>query len=357
MKILQRYLNKTLLETTAIVFLIVAGLEIFILFLGELRDIGHGDYTLFSAFVYVLLDLPTELYMLFPMLGLLGILLGLGVLANHHELIVLRVCGVSVFQINWMVIKIALLMIVIMTLVGEWAAPQLERMADSYKIVKTSNGQMLKTIHGLWMRSQGNFLHIDAIVPPGKLVGITIYEFDKNHRLTKSLFAQSAIYQKSHWLLKNVVESSINERKVVTKNYIEFIFPVRLNPKLLQLSKDEPEDLSLKQLRRYMRFLDENHLKDANYNFAFWNRILQPVATLVMMLLAVPFVFGPLRSTTRGLRILVGILLGFGFYILNQFFGPISVVYQFPPFLAALLPMLIFALVGLFLNRWANQIH
>jgi lipopolysaccharide export system permease protein len=356
MKILQRYLNKTLLEMTALVFLIVAGLEVFILFLGELRDIGHGEYTLFSAFIYVVLDLPTELYMLFPMLGLLGILLGLGILANHHELMVLRVSGLSVFQINWMVIKIAIVMIVIMTLVGEWVAPRLERMADNFKIVKTSNGQMLKTIHGLWLRNQGNFLHIDAIFPKGKLAGVTMYEFDKNHRLTKSLFAQSAVYQKSHWLLKNVVESAITEQKVVTKNYLESTFPIRLNPKLLQLSKDEPEDLSLKQLRRYIRFLDENHLKDANYNFAFWSRVLQPLATLVMMLLAVPFVFGPLRSTTRGLRMLVGILFGFGFYILNQFFGPISVVYQFPPLLAAFLPTFIFGLIVLFFNRKANQI-
>jgi lipopolysaccharide export system permease protein len=88
---------------------------------------------------------------------------------------------------------------------------------------------------------------------------------------------------------------------------------------------------------------------------AFWHRILQPLATLVMMLLAVPFAFGQLRSTTRSLRLLVGILLGFGFYILNEFFGPISIVYQFPPVLAASLPMLVFAALGIVLNYRVNQ--
>lgn len=357
MKIIQQYLNKTLLETGAIVLLIVLGLEIFIMFLGELRDIGHGEYTISSAFIYVLLDLPTQLYMLFPMLGLLGILLGLGILANHHELLVLRISGVSVYQINWMVLKIGIVMIIAMTIVGEWIAPRLERMADSYKMSKTSNGQVLKTIHGLWIRNQGNFLHIETIFPQGKLAGITAYEFDKNHRLTKSLFAQTAIYKKSHWILKDVVESSISMHQITTKNYPEMIFGMHLNPRFIQLSKDDPEDLSIKQLMGYMRFLEENHLKDATYNFAFWSRVLQPFATFIMLSLAVPFVFGPLRSVTRGLRILVGTLLGFSFYILNQFFGPMSVVYQFPPILAALLPMLIFGGLGLLLNRRANQIH
>lgn len=357
MKILQRYLTKTLLETTLIVVLIVLGLEVFIAFLGELRDIGNGGYTLFSAFFYVLLELPARFYMLFPMLGLLGILLGLGTLANHHELIVFRTFGISIFQIDWMIIKIALLMIVMIALVGEWVAPRLEQIASNYKMTKTSNGQMLKTIHGFWIRDCNNFVHINTIFPKGKLIGVTIYEFDKTHRLIKSLYAQSAMYRKGDWIFKDVIESSLSERQVTKKHASEASFPMNLNPKLIQFSKDEPEDLSLKQLVSYMSFLKQNHLKDPNYNFAFWSRIFQPFATLVMMLLAVPFAFGPLRSTTPGLRLLVGILIGFGFYILNQFFGPISVVYQFPPLLAAALPTIIFGALAVLLNYKANCKH
>jgi len=357
MNVLQRYLTKTLLETTLIATLIILGLEIFIVFLGELRDIGHGNYNLPSAFIYVLLDLPTKLYMLFPMIGLLGILLGLGLLASHHELIIFRTSGISIFQIDWMVIKIALIMIVVMTVIGEWAAPKLEQMADNYKIIKTSNGQIFKTIHGLWVRDENKFIHIDSVFSKNKLANITVYEFDKTHRLTKSFFAESAIYHKPEWLFKNAVESNVSEYEITTKSYPEIIIPLSLNPKLIQLSSNEPQDLSLKQLISYMDFLKNNHLKNSTYDLVFWQRVLRPFATLIMMLLAVPFVFGPLRSTTRSLRLLVGILLGFGFYILNQFFGPISIVYQFPPLLAASLPTLVFASLGGLLSYRANRYH
>jgi len=88
--------------------------------------------------------------------------------------------------------------------------------------------------------------------------------------------------------------------------------------------------------------------------FDFWQRLFQPLATLVMICLAVPFIFGPLRTGTMGLRILSGVIVGFGFYILNQFFGPFSMVYQFPPLLAAGLPTLLFATLGVGL-LWSSR--
>lgn len=357
MKILQRYLAKTLLETTLLVVLIVLGLEIFIAFLSELRAIGQGSYSVFSAFIYVLLDLPAQLYMLFPMVGLLGILLGLSVLTNHHELTIFRTSGISIFRISWMIIKVAILMILLITVMGEWIAPKLERTAESYKIIRTSNGQVFKTIHGLWVRDQNKFIHVDTVVSKDTLAKVTVYEFDKTHRLISSLFSETATYHKPVWLFKKVLESNVNEHQITSESYPEKIVSMSLDPKVIQLSRGNPESLSLKQLIRYIHFLDSNHLKDANYDFAFWSRILQPFATLTMMLLAVPFVFGPLRSTTRSLRLLVGILFGFGFYILNQFFGPISIVYQFPPLFAALLPILVFATLGIFLTYRANRSH
>ncbi len=87
------------------------------------------------------------------------------------------------------------------------------------------------------------------------------------------------------------------------------------------------------------------------YQLSYWQRVLQPLASLVMMFLAIPFVFGPLRSVTTSLRLLMGIIVGFAFYITNQLFPPLSQVLNFPPYLAAVLPILIFAGFGVFLLR------
>jgi lipopolysaccharide export system permease protein len=65
-----------------------------------------------------------------------------------------------------------------------------------------------------------------------------------------------------------------------------------------------------------------------------------------MILLALPFVFGQLRSSTMGFRMFIWVMVGFVFYVLNQFVGPMSIVYQIPPALAAILPTLVFAFLG-----------
>jgi len=71
----------------------------------------------------------------------------------------------------------------------------------------------------------------------------------------------------------------------------------------------------------------------------------------VLIWLAIPFVFGPLRSAGLGVRVLAGVFIGFVFYTLNQFFGPLSMMYQMPPFAAALFPIILFAMVAYWLQR------
>ncbi|MFX8926233.1 LptF/LptG family permease, partial [Acinetobacter baumannii] len=77
-----------------------------------------------------------------------------------------------------------------------------------------------------------------------------------------------------------------------------------------------------------------------------WHRIIQPFASLVMMLLALPFIFGPLRQTSNSIRLVIGLVIGFCFYYANQFFGPIVLLFHWPALLGALLPSLLFGIVG-----------
>ena len=100
-----------------------------------------------------------------------------------------------------------------------------------------------------------------------------------------------------------------------------------------------------------MRNTSNYHQSALNYQLAYWQRIIQPFTTVVMMILAIPFIFGPLRSSTMGSKLLAGATVGFGFHIINRFFGPFSQVLQWPPIIAALGPTLLFAGIGIFLMR------
>jgi len=350
-KIIDRYLGVTIIQTTLLVLLLLMGLSVFITLVKEIGDIGTGNYKLLSAIEYVLLDLPRELYTFFPVASLLGILLGLGMLAGNNELTVMRASSMSIGRISLGTLKSALVLLILATVLGEGLAPLTEHTAESYKTLLTTSGQTLKTLHGVWVRDGQNFIYIRAIINGKQLQGVSRYQFDNQHNLIRASYAQSGEYRHGHWIMQNITTSQISPKLIQTQHSAKNEWRLIVNPDLLRISAVDPAEMSLIQLHHYLNYLKNNNLDTSSYALAFWQRIMQPLATLVMMWLAIPFVFGPLRRATMGLRILLGTAVGFIFITLNQFLGPLSTVYQLPPWLAAFIPIALFAGVA-YLLQW-----
>jgi lipopolysaccharide export system permease protein len=346
MDILERYLAKHILKSIGFTLLLLVALQAFILYVGELVHIGKGNYDLMAAFMYVLFRLPYQLYDFFPMAALIGSLLGLGALATTSELTVMRAAGMSVGRIAWVVVKVACVLLLLVTFIGEGLGPQSIHFAEQRKAMAMSKGQAIQTISGVWARIGHNYLHINAILPGERLQGVTRYAFNDKRQLLYSAYAESARYHDGHWNLQHVKVSYIGDKRVRTEQLPTAIWNLPVKPSLLALTQIKPRELTLWQLHHYVETEQRNREQVGNFALSFWQRVMQPLATLVMMLLAIPFIFGSLRSATMGSRLLVGVLMGFSFYILNEFFGPISVVWQLPPALAALIPSLLFSLLA-----------
>lgn len=351
MSLFKRYIINTILGMTVIILLVMIGIEAFISFVNEARYIGEGSYGTGQALYFVLLNLPAVLYKLFPFIGLLGSLMGLGLLASRNELIVLRSAGVSIRQITMAVITAALLLITIVTVIGETIAPFAMFYAHSQKALETSGGQALRTTGGMWLRDGKRFIYIDKILSAEHLQDITEYQFDENNKLTNAFYAERADYKKGQWYLNNVHSSQLKEEAVTRDNFEKGIWRVVLKPSLLKVVATEPDEMSLLTLHRYIQQRTRQQIDTARFRLAYWQRLVQPFTAIVMMLLAIPFIFGSLRTSTMGARLMLGFGLSFAFYITHEFFGPVSLVYQFPVILAAILPTLLFALLAVFLLR------
>jgi lipopolysaccharide export system permease protein len=345
--IIHRYIAKTILTATFFVVAVVTGLAFFIGLLGELKDIGVGDYGFMQAVIHTFLRLPYSIYQFFPMLVLVGGLMGLGMLAANRELIVMRAAGISIFKVMLAVVSAALILIVSATLVGEFIAPHANFLADKRKDSAENFGQAVATASGVWIHEGNNFLHIEKVNGLEHLEGVTRYEFNAGHRLLSAYYAKFVDYA-SHgqWSLRQVVKTSFSNDKTSSQKLETGSWNLALNPNLLNVGLIAPEEMTLYSLAKYSKHLVDNKLQATNFQFEFWKRVFQPLTTLVMILLAIPFVFGAPRSVTMGWRILSGVMVGFVFYIFNALLGQFSVVFQVSPFVAALLPTLLFALAG-----------
>lgn len=349
--ILDRYIAKTVLSSIALVTLMLIGLQIFILFVNQLEDLGKLDYGMWQATVFVLLQMPYQVYLFFPMASLLGSLIGLGVLANHSELVVMRAAGMSIGQITRSVLKAALLVIILVTSIGELLVPEMAQFANDYKTSALTGGQTLRTAQGVWVRYGNDFISIDQILPDKVLQNVYQFHFNNAHQLQFARQIAEVRFENQTWVAYGVKQTEFLKESTKAIRLSSMVWEVPIKPQVLMISSIEPDEMTLHELNRYLREQKRTKQNAHVYKLAFYQRIIQPFTTMVMMMLAIPFIFGPLRSSTMGSKLLVGATVGFSFHIVNRFFGPVSTVFQWPAELAVLGPTLVFALLGLYLMR------
>lgn len=349
--LLQRYIIKTVITATLLVLVVLLGLQVFIALMAEAGDIGDGEYGILQAIIYVCLKLPQNLYLIFPLAGLIGSLLGLGILANNSELTIMRASGMSSWKITGSVMLAAIVMMVAVTIIGEWIAPLSDHYAELRKSAEQSGGQVLMTRQGVWLREGNNFIHIAQILPGDRLSGISRYEFNDKHQLIRASQAKTAYYKQKYWVVNDVATSVLTKTQVTNQFAPQQHWQLSLRPELLNVTNIKPKEMNLLRLYEYMAYRHKNGLHPNQYNLAFWQRVYRPLSILVMMFLAIPFIFGSLRNATMGLRILTGIMVGFSFYILEQLGASLSLLYQLPLGIVTLTPTIIFILPAVWLLR------
>ncbi|WP_165460630.1 LPS export ABC transporter permease LptG [Atlantibacter sp.] len=350
--VLDRYIGKTILNTIMMTLFMLVSLSGVIKFVDQLKKTGEGSYSAAGAGMYTLLSAPKDIQIFFPMAALLGALLGLGMLAQRSELVVMQASGYTRMQVALSVMKTAIPLVVLTMAIGEWVAPQGEQMARNYRAQMMYGGSLLSTQQGLWAKDGNSFVYIERVKGDNELGGISIYSFNDQRRLQTVRYAATATFDAENrvWRLSQIDESNLTNSKQITGTQtVTGIWKTNLTPDKLGVVALDPEALSISGLRDYVNYLKSSGQDASRYQLNMWSKIFQPLSVAVMMLMALSFIFGPLRSVPMGVRVVTGISFGFLFYVLDQIFGPLSLVYNIPPIMGALLPSASFFLISLWL--------
>ena len=344
MNTLDRYIGKSILGSIFATLLTLVGLSAIIKFVEQFRSVGKGTYDIWQAVAFTGLTIPKDIETFFPMAALLGALMALGNLASRSELVVMQAAGFSRFKIGMAVMKTALPLVLLTMVIGEWGIPQTEQFARDMRARALSGGSMLSMKNGVWAKDGNNFVFVRRVTDDAKLNDIYIYTFDQHRNLTELKHANQASYSEdeSKWTLRQVNHSMISKDEITTSNRLSEKWETNLTPDKLGAVSLRPTSLSISGLYNYISFLRETGQDVSRFELTFWRKIFQPISVGVMMLLALSFIFGSLRSVTAGARIVTGICFGFLFYVVNEIFGQMSVVYNMPAVFGALMPSLLF---------------
>ncbi|PCJ22907.1 MAG: LPS export ABC transporter permease LptG [SAR86 cluster bacterium] len=355
MRKIDSHIRSTVLLSMLVVISLIVTVDL-VFTLSEEMSSTDENYSALNALAFVLFTTPTSIYELLPFTALGGALIGLGILASNNELVVMQAAGVTVWRIVWAVLKPTLFIMLLSLLLGEFIAPPLEQIAQSNKAVQKSGNASISSAQGSWRKVGDEYIHINAIAPGGQsLFGITRYRLGLNRSIVSSSFAESAEYieqnEENYWLLQNVSESLIQPGAITAAQNPQEIWRVDLSPELLAVLLVEPDRQSISGLYRFARFFEAEGLDPATYYLAFWKKLLQPIATLALVVLAVSFVFGPLRESTMGFRVFVSMGIALAFTITQRMMEPASLLYGFSPLIAVLIPIMFCAALGLYFMR------
>lgn len=356
MNILHRYLAREIFASTAFVFLALLALFSFFDLIRELGDLGKGNYHLLQVLAFVVLTLPSHIYELFPIAALIGTLFALAQFSAHSEFTVMRVSGLSTKRFAWSLLQTGMVFVVLTLLFGELITPNAERMAQQLRLKATSSVVAQEFRSGLWIKDAQSFVNVREILPDTTLLGVKIFQFDQDYRLSTVSYAERGRYEEEGaWRLQNVAQTRLTGERAEVGLLPELEWKSVLTPDILSVLLVVPEQMSAWSLYQYVQHLRENKQKTARYEIALWSKLAYPFATLVMMLFALPFAYHQSRSGGVSSKVFAGIMVGLSFHLLNRIFAHLGLLNDWPPLFSAAFPAVAFLTAAMVMIYWVER--
>jgi len=345
MTLLDRYIARTVLWYTLMVSGVLMALASLFTFISQQDDIGTGSYDVLNAFIYTMLSLPQQLFDSLPIAALIGAILGLGNLARDSELTVMRAAGISVARLGLSSAFAGVVIMVGMWTIGEYVAPPADQYARQLKVFSKFAEYNAAGNRSSWAREGSRFINIQQQTADSMFGGVYVFDFTPARQLAMVGRADTAIYEGGKtWRFENFAATRFTPDGTVAERSASRDMEVDINREFLGLAVASPESLPARALYAYIRHLKANKLESGPYEVALWSRISRTTAVVLVCVLAVPFAFGPLRSSGAGARTVAGILLGVLFFLINRLLENSGQVYGLSPLAAAWGPT---AIVGL----------
>lgn len=346
MKILNKYLLKEIVSNVLMVMLALIAMFSFFDLIQELDALGKGSYGLGKILLFVLLSAPGHVYDVMPVAVLVGCMYSLGQFARYSELVVLRVSGLSIFDIALLLLKIGAIFTIITFLIGELVTPFSEKTAQRMRIKATDSVVAQEFRSGLWVKDGNSFINVEEVLPDATLLNIHIFDFDQNAKLISARNAKAGEFKHESWELKDVSDTSFGKDTVKVNQSAEATWQSLIRPELLNVLLIMPEKMSAWNLYTYINHLSINKQKTTRYEVALWAKMIYPLACMVMVVLALPFGFVQQRAAGASTKIFVGIMLGVIYQILNRVFSHLGLLNDWPPLFSAIMPTIMFLMAG-----------
>lgn len=353
--VVDRYIARSVISGSLLASFVMLSIFAFVDFVAQLNSVGTGDYGALQAVIYVLLRLPQRLYELSPSILLLGGILSLGAMAANSELIVMRASGITVMRITRSVLQTGFVFAILVAILGEYVVPAATRTAKTFRAEAMEEKIIQGGVNDIWARDGNRYVNVKQILPDNQLRKISVYELNDDQQLSSIIYAEQAKYQNEEWVLHGIKRSEISDSGVVSSFAKQLILKRLILLELLSVLELETKDMAAMELLTYSQYLHSNNLDNDQYLLEFWVKVFTPLTCLAMLMIAMPIVFATTpRSGGVGQRIMLAVLIGVVYYVINRSMNHLGLALDMKPVLSASIPLMLVLLVSLFYLRRVN---
>jgi lipopolysaccharide export system permease protein len=344
---LVRYLAATLLKHMLGVFGVLAALLWIFTVLDQSEDVGSGHYTFTEACRYSFFMLPDWFGQFAAMAAFLGAITGIGSLHQDSEITAMRAAGWSIGRIAFVASSVGVALAAAGLLVGETLAPRLTLAAIQRKAELRFGPDLLATSAGVWTQDQHHIIGLDRRSPRA----VTVLTLGADGELLAYADARGLRQVAANsFAYTDYSESRIAPEGI--ERHHDAQLPASSGAEsLVGLSEDTMGVHSMRQMLVRIRELAAAGLDRAELVYELHDRVARVFVAPILVLLAVISIVGPLRSSRRSSRLVLGIVTGFALLMCRDAAQSMVAVFGFSPVTMAWAPLMLLLIAVMLIGR------
>jgi lipopolysaccharide export system permease protein len=359
MSIVSRYLHIQFAKYFSLILLAVLGLYTMIDFIEKIDDFIEAQLPLSLALKYLLLNMPFVISQITPLTTLLVVLITFGLMNKHNELIALRAGGISLVTMLAPVLWFSTGAFILVLLMSEIVSPLTVTHANIIWNQKVRHRETAVTRHNdIWLKGEQSIIHLAFYDTATKTARrVTVHRFDGDFQLTERMDAETAIFQNTHWLMRQGLTLRHDSRNghFIPEIFDERTIELDITPDDLARAVPQTAEMNFFQLRDYIQKVEDAGYDAGRYKVDLQAKIAFPFVCILMALVGAGLSGGGKLREGLPLSISCGIGIAFVYWIAFSFCVSLGYADKLPSFIAAWTVNLIWLCLAVFLLISAEQ--
>ncbi len=354
--ILARYVMRRYVATLFGVLGSGASLYLVIEFFDRIGRVLSYDPPTHAVVAYFLFKVPHIVAQVYPAASLLAVLISFAALARDREILALKACGVSTWQLGAPLLVVATLGSAVLLAWNETVVPVTTSQGRYYYdiVIKKRPHLGATSQSSVWFQGRAGFLNIDYFDGAEQTIhGLTVFDADPQFRLRRMIEVEKLEWTGESWDVSNAVEKTLQADGMTSVRKLEpGRFTLAETPEELSAWRRKPKEFSFLDLKRQIEILRAKGLTSDEFSVDLHRKLAWPVSGLVTVLIGFPLAVRGRRRPSVGYNIGLGLTVGFTYWFVNALAISAGRSGSIPPPLAAWTANLIFttAAAALFLS-------